>query len=94
MNPDTLSEDDGLKVLSGGLNQEIPMYTNEILTEIQLPNEYSRLTAGLKNIQPKLGKIVTDLQIDGLKKPIFEKIILIKKEFAEVGYPKLLDWMP
>ncbi len=94
MNPDTLSEDDGLKVLSGGLNQEIPMYTNEILTEIQLPNEYSRLTAGLKNIQPKLGKIVTDLQIDGLKKPIFEKIVLIKKEFAEVGYPKLLDWMP
>jgi hypothetical protein len=94
MNPDSLSETQGLKVLSGGLNAEIPMYANEILTEIQQPNEYARLTAGLKNIQPKLEKIVTDLQIDGLKTAIFEKITLLKKEFAEVGYPKLLDWMP
>ena len=94
MNPDSLSVDQGLKVLSGGLNTEIPMYTNEILTEIQQPHEYARLTAGLKNIQPKLDKIVTDLQIDGLKGAIFEKIALLKKEFAEVGYPQLLDWMP
>ncbi len=94
MDPDSLSETQGLKVLSGGLNADIPIYTNEILTEIQQPMEYSRLTAGLKNIQPKLDKIVTDLQIDGLKKAIFEKIALIKKEFAEVGYPQLLDWMP
>ena len=46
MNPDTLSEEQGLKVLSGGLNREIQLYTNEILTEIPLPAEYSRLTAG------------------------------------------------
>ncbi|MHA1237035.1 MAG: hypothetical protein ACTSQ9_05175 [Candidatus Hodarchaeales archaeon] len=90
----SLSIDEGLKVLTGGLNQEVPLYTNEILTEKLLPTEYSRLTAGLKNIQPKLEKIVTDLQIEGLRQPIFEKIDLIKKEFAEVGYPKFLDWMP
>ena len=83
-----------MKVLSGGLNQEIPMYTNEILTEQQLPTEYTRLTAGLKNIQPKLDKIITDLQIKGLKGAIFEKISHMKEEFAQVGYPKLLDWMP
>ncbi len=90
----SLSIDDGLKVLSGGLNPDIPLYTNEILTEQQLPADYSRLTAGLKNIQPKLEKIVTDLQIDGLRQSIFDKINLMKKEFAEIGYPKFLDWMP
>jgi hypothetical protein len=92
--PDTFSIEDGLKVLSGGLNQEIPLYKNEILTEKSLSASYSRLTAGLKNIQPKLEKIVIDLQIDGLRQPIFDKIDLIKKEFSEVGYPKFLDWMP
>jgi hypothetical protein len=92
--PDSLKREEGLKILSGGLNQEIPMYTNEILTEQELPADYSRLTAGLKNIQPKLEKIIIDLQIDGLKQAIFDKISLMKKEFLEVGYPKLQDWMP
>ncbi len=86
--------DDGLKVLSGGLNQESSLYTNEILTEKPLSVDFSRLTAGLKNIQPKLGKIVIDLQIDGLRQPIFDKITLMKEEFVKVGYPKFLDWMP
>ncbi len=92
--PTSLSHEDGLKVLSGGLNQEIQMYTNEILTEQELPAEYTRLTAGLKNIQPKLEKIVTDLQIEGLKESIFDKIANMKEEFHLVGYPKFLDWMP
>ena len=35
-----------------------------------------------------------DLQIDGLRQPIFDKITLMKKEFLEIGYPKFLDWMP
>ncbi len=90
----SLSIDDGLKVLSGGLNVGMPLYTNEILTEKPLSTDYTRLTAGLKNIQPKLEKIVTDLQIEGLRQPIFDKIDLMKKEFEEVGYPKFLDWMP
>jgi hypothetical protein len=90
----TFGLDDGLKVLSGGLNQEISLYMNEILTEKPLSADYSRLTAGLKNIQPKLEKIVIDLQIDGLRQPIFDKITLMKKEFVEIGYPKFLDWMP
>lgn len=92
--PKSLIIDQGLKVLSGGLNREIPLYTNEILTEEELDVNYSRLTAGLKNIQPKLAKILTDLQIQGLKEPIFEKIQLIKKDYVEIGYPRLLDWMP
>ena len=89
----SLCIEDGLKVLSGGLNKEIPLYTNEILTEISIGG-YSRLIAGIKNIQPKLEKIVSDLQIQGLKKPIFQKIRQIKKDFVEIGYPRLLDWMP
>ncbi|MFW9903419.1 MAG: hypothetical protein ACFFFH_03740 [Candidatus Thorarchaeota archaeon] len=91
--PNSLSIDEGLKVLSGGLNKEIPLYTNEILTEMHLEG-YSRLIAGIKNIQPKLEKISSDLQLQGLKKPIFQKILQIKKEFVEIGYPQLLDWMP
>ncbi len=91
---DSFLEENGLKVLSGGLNSEIPLYTNEILTEEKLGPDYSRLTAGLKNIQPKLDKIITDLQIIGLKEPIFENIQIIKKDFSEKGWPRLLDWMP
>jgi len=90
----SLNIDQGLKVLCGGLNREIPLYTNEILTEEELDVNYSRLTAGLKNIQPKLAYIISDLQIQGLKDPIFKKIQLIKKDYVEIGYPRLLDWMP
>jgi len=91
--PMSLSIEKGLKVLSGGLNREIPLYTNEILTEQNLI-DYSKMIAGIKNIQPKLDKIATDLQIQGLKKPIFSKINQIKKNFVNIGYPRLLDWMP
>jgi hypothetical protein len=91
--PNSLSIDDGLKVLSGGLNKELPLYTNEILTEIDIGG-YSRLIAGIKNIQPKLEKIMSDLQLQGLKVPIFQKIREIKKDYVEIGYPQLLDWMP
>ncbi|MHA1968128.1 MAG: hypothetical protein ACW964_10045 [Candidatus Hodarchaeales archaeon] len=92
--PTSLNINEGLKVLCGGLNREIPIYTNELLTENEILTNYSKLTAGIKNIQPKLGKILTDLQIEGLKKPIFKKIQEIKKDYIEIGYPRLLDWMP
>lgn len=92
--PTSLNINEGLKVLCGGLNREIPIYTNELLTEKEILKNYSKLTAGIKNIQPKLGKILTDLQIEGLKKPIFKKIQEIKKDYVEIGYPRLLDWMP
>ena len=92
--PTSLNINEGLKVLCGGLNREIPLYTNELLTEKEILTNYSKLTAGIKNIQPKLGKIMTDLQIDGLKKPIFKKVQEIKKDYVEIGYPRLLDWMP
>ena len=91
--PNSLGIDDGLKVLSGGLNKELQLYTNEILTEIHISG-YSRLIAGIKNIQPKLEKIISDLQLQGLKVPIFQKIREIKRDFVDIGYPRLLDWMP
>ena len=91
---DSFPIEEGLKVLCGGLNEELRLYTNEILTEEKLGPDYSRLTAGLKNIQPKLDKIITDLQIKGLKDPIFENIEKIKKDFSEIGWPKFIDWMP
>ncbi|MFX1286502.1 MAG: hypothetical protein ACFFB5_22895 [Promethearchaeota archaeon] len=89
----SLSIEEGLKVLSGGLNKEIPLYTNEILTEKYL-EDYSKLIAGIKNIQPKLEKITSDLQLQGLKEPIFQKIQQIKNDFVKIGHPRLLDWMP
>lgn len=86
--------DDGLKILSGGMSTKIPLYSNELLTEKDL-GEYSRLTAGIKNVQPKLGKILTDLQIVGdFKVQLFEKIRMIKEDYVKKGYPKLLDWVP
>ena len=89
----SLRVEEGLKVLSGGLNRKLPLYTNELLTEIYIGG-YSRLIAGIKNIQPKLEKIISDLQLQGLKVPIFQKIKEIKKDFVDIGYPRLLDWMP
>jgi hypothetical protein len=93
-NPNSFNEEEGLKVLCGGLSSEIPLYANELLTEKVISKDYSRLTAGIKNIQPKLDKILSDLAIDGLKKPIFEQVKLIKEDFVNIGYPRLLDWMP
>jgi hypothetical protein len=93
-NPASFDEEEGLKVLCGGLSSEIPLYANELLTEREISDDYSRLTAGIKNIQPKLDKILSDLAIEGLKKPIFEQLQLIKRDFVKIGYPKLLDWMP
>lgn len=90
----SLTEEDGLKILSGGLTTQIPLYTNELLTEKKIEN-YSKLTAGLKAIKPSLGKVLADLQLDEeIKSAIFEKIRLIKIDFAEKGYPRLLDWIP
>ncbi|MHA2298776.1 MAG: hypothetical protein ACXADA_22300 [Candidatus Hodarchaeales archaeon] len=86
-------EDEGLKILSGGLSTKIPLYTNELLTEKKLGN-YSKLTAGIKNCQPKLEKILADLQIEGMKSRIFENIRQLKKDYIEIGHPKLLDWVP
>ncbi|MHA1974010.1 MAG: hypothetical protein ACTSW1_13510 [Candidatus Hodarchaeales archaeon] len=89
----SLDEQEGMKVLCGGLSRSVPLYTNEILTEQYLSN-YSNLTAGIKNIQPKLDKIISDLQIQGLKPQIFENIRAIKNDYLTKGWPKLLDWMP
>ncbi|MFX0185027.1 MAG: hypothetical protein ACFE95_18240 [Candidatus Hodarchaeota archaeon] len=91
--PNSFKEGEGLKVLSGGLSQSIPVFENELLTEIEL-DPFSRHIAGIKNIQPKLSKIISDLQIEGLRKPIFKKIGQLKKDFIKIGYPRLLDWMP
>jgi len=91
--PNSFKEEEGLKILCGGLSQSIPVFENELLTEKDL-DPFSKHIAGIKNIQPKLSKIISDLQIEGFKKPIFKKIGLLKKDFIKIGYPRLLDWMP
>ena len=93
--PNSLDKEDGFKILSGGLSTQIPLYTNELLTEKEIEN-YSKITAGLKNIQPKAEKILSDLQLTGetMRREIFEKIRLVKRDFVEIGYPRLIDWVP
>ncbi|MFX0114640.1 MAG: hypothetical protein ACFFB3_08835 [Candidatus Hodarchaeota archaeon] len=90
----SFSIEEGFKILSGGLSTKIPLYTNEILTEKSIHRDnYSNLTAGIKNIQPKVKKIITDLQIGNMKADLFEKIKRIKKDFIKIGHPRLTDWM-
>lgn len=91
--PNSFRPEDGLKILSGGLSTQRPLYTNEILTEKHL-GAYSTLIAGIKNVQPKLNKILSDLQIDSTHEGFFNKIQKIKTEFRDVGRNALLDWMP
>ncbi|MFX0125161.1 MAG: hypothetical protein ACFFAE_16130 [Candidatus Hodarchaeota archaeon] len=94
-NPNSLPKEEGLKILSGGLSSQIPLYTNELLTEKEIEN-YSKITAGLKSIRPNIGKVLSDLQLDDedIKNAIFKKIRHIKLDFVDIGYPRLLDWIP
>ncbi|MFX0090393.1 MAG: hypothetical protein ACFFBD_01425 [Candidatus Hodarchaeota archaeon] len=93
--PDSLNENEGLKILSAGLSTKIPLYTNELLTEKPIVRQnYSSLTAGIKNVQPKLDKILADLQIESMKAQIFQSIKQLKRDFVEIGHPGLLDWVP
>lgn len=84
---------EGLKILSGGLSTNKPLYANELLIEKPLGN-YTNLIAGIKNIQPKLSKILDTLQIGSMNEAFFEKIQQMKIEFNEIGRNFLVDWMP
>lgn len=89
----SLSEEEGFKILSGGLSAEHSIYKNELLTEKQIP-EYSRITAGLKNVKPTLGKIMSTLQLEEMRAQIFKNIKQIKHDYTTIGLPRLRDWMP
>ncbi|MFX0204657.1 MAG: hypothetical protein ACFFDT_01635 [Candidatus Hodarchaeota archaeon] len=91
--PNSFSQDEGLKILSGGLSTKIQLYTNELLTEKQL-DKYSNLIAGIKNTQPKLNKILANLQLESMRDGVFTNIHQMKREFREIGRNLLLDWMP
>jgi hypothetical protein len=91
--PNSFKEEEGFKILSGGLSSDRQFYTNELLTEKHLGN-YTSLTAGIKNTQPKLNKIITDLQLDTIRDAFFTKLQKIKREFWEIGRNYLLDWVP
>ncbi|MHA2247338.1 MAG: hypothetical protein ACXADY_20495 [Candidatus Hodarchaeales archaeon] len=91
--PSSFNPNDGLKILSGGMSTQIPLYANELLTEKDLGN-YSNLLAGIKNVQPKLNKILVNLQLDSMREGFFTKIHQMKREFREIGRDYLLDWMP
>jgi hypothetical protein len=91
--PNSFSSEEGLKILSGGLSTQIQLYTNELLTEKPL-DKYSNLIAGIKNTQPKLNKILANLQLESMRDGVFTKIHQMKQEFREIGRNILLDWMP
>ena len=89
----TFNPEEGFKILSGGLSSQIPLYSNELLTEKPLTG-YSSLIAGVKNTQPKLSKILETLQLDTMSEAFFEKLNKMKVEFSEIGRNYLVDWMP
>ncbi|MHA2226350.1 MAG: hypothetical protein ACXAC8_14165 [Candidatus Hodarchaeales archaeon] len=91
--PNSFKEEEGLKILSGGLSTQIPLYANELLTEKKI-NHYSNLVAGIKNVQPKLDKVLVNLQLDSVREGFFNKIHQMKQEFREIGRDYLLDWVP
>ena len=91
--PDSFKKEEGLKILSGGLSTQIQLYNNELLTEKQL-GRYSSLVAGVKNTQPKLHKILANLQLEATEEAFFQKIQKIKSEFSEIGRKYLIDWVP
>ncbi|MFX0086240.1 MAG: hypothetical protein ACFFAU_11210 [Candidatus Hodarchaeota archaeon] len=93
IDPNSFKKDEGLKILSGGLSTQIPLYTNELLTEKELSG-YSNLIAGIKNIQPKLHKILANLQLETTENAFFSKIMQMKREFREIGRKYLVDWVP
>lgn len=91
--PNSFKKEEGLKILSGGLSTQIQLYNNELLTEKQL-GRYSSLVAGVKNTQPKLHKILANLQLEATEEAFFQKIQKIKSEFSEIGRKYLVDWVP
>ncbi|MHA1941565.1 MAG: hypothetical protein ACXACP_03715 [Candidatus Hodarchaeales archaeon] len=90
---ESFAPNEGLKILSGGLSTNKPLYSNELLTEKPLGN-YSNLIAGIKNTQPKLNKILDTLQIGSMSESFFKKLNQMKVEFSEIGRDYLIDWMP
>jgi hypothetical protein len=91
--PNSFHPKEGFKILSGGLSTQRQLYTNELLTERTL-GDYSSLVAGIKNTQPKLGKIIADLQLNATRDAFFIKLEQIKSEFYEIGRKFLFDWEP
>ncbi len=91
--PNSFNSDEGLKILSGGLSTQIQLYTNELLTEKKV-DRYSNLIAGIKNTQPKLNKILANLQLESMREGVFTNIHQMKREFREIGRNILFDWLP
>ncbi|MHA1973306.1 MAG: hypothetical protein ACTSW1_09945 [Candidatus Hodarchaeales archaeon] len=89
-NPNTLSLKEGLKILSGFSNSH-----NTILTEKKIEG-YSLITAGLKEITDNSNQVIEYLKLneENMKKGLFKKFRLMKKDFVDVGYPSLMDWAP
>ncbi|MHA1227694.1 MAG: hypothetical protein ACTSPV_13185 [Candidatus Hodarchaeales archaeon] len=89
-NPNSLSIQEGFKIISG-LSESF----NTILTEKEIEN-YSVITAGLREIRASVGQIFEHLNLndENIKKSLFEKFRLMKKDFVDIGYPSLMDWAP
>ncbi len=94
-NPKSLSLEEGFKILSEGFTTNTSEISSVLLTEKDL-KDYSRITAGLRAISPNVQSILNQFQLTGkeMKANIFDNLRLIKKDYIEIGYPHLLDWVP
>lgn len=87
--------DNSLRLLSGGLSSAGgPIFKNEILIEKDEGHEYMGMIPGIKNIKMQLDRIAVDLELNIFRKDLLEAQSILKKDFVEVGYPRLIEWMP
>ena len=93
--PNSLSKDEGFKILSEGFSTNTTKNSCVILTEKHL-DDYTKITAGLRAINPDVSNITNQFQLTGneMRTAIFDNIQMIKKDYLNIGYPHLLDWVP
>lgn len=94
-NPNSLSQEEGFKIISEGFSTNVYKNSSIILTEKDIP-DYSKITAGLRAISPTVNTLLDQFQLtsEEMKSAIFDNIRFIKKDYIDIGYPHLLDWVP
>lgn len=87
--------DNSLRLLLGGLSAAgEPIFQNEILIEKDEGSAYMDMIPGIKNIKMQLDRIAVDLELNIFRKELLEAQPSLKKDFVEVGYPNLKEWIP
>jgi hypothetical protein len=93
--PNTLTQEEGFKIISEGFSTNVYKNSSIILTEKDI-TDYEKVTAGVRAIIPTVNTLLDQFQLtsEEMKSDIFNNIKLIKKDFIDIGYPHLLDWVP